>query len=66
MRNRKLLGTVAIFGALSFVAVGCSSDKASDTAAETAAAETTVAADTAASQSLIVPAGLTHAAPKLA
>ncbi len=52
MRNRKLLGTVAIFGALSFVAVGCSSDKASDTTAETAAAETTVAADTAAAETV--------------
>ena len=52
MRNRKLLGTVAIFGALSFVAVGCSSDKAADTTAETAAAETTAAADTAAAETV--------------
>ena len=59
MRNRKLLGTIAAFGALSFVAVSCSSDKAADTttadtvavdttAAESAAVETSAAADTTA------------------
>jgi NitT/TauT family transport system substrate-binding protein len=43
MRNRKLLGTIAAFGALSLLAVACSSDNDADTTTgETAAVETTV------------------------
>ena len=46
MRNRKLLGTLAVVSALSLFAVGCSSDKADDTTAETEAAVETAAVET--------------------